>query len=321
MKPVKALLAALLALGLSSLAQAQAYPSKPVRIVVPYPAGGLADTVTRAVGEQLSRRLGQPVLIDNRPGGKQIIATELVAKAVPDGYTLLLGSVTNLSLNPAGVSRLPYDVDKDLAPVTRLFHAPLWLVTNEPVGSVRELIARIKSRPGKYSYASVGPGTSTHLAAELFRMQAGLDLVHAAYRGSAPAVTELLGGQVNLMFDGGTSSLPHVKSGKLRLLAVSTAKRFPYLPDVPTMAESGLKDYDVSAWWGITAPAGTPKEVVDRLARELKAIAEDKELRDRFGASGVVMEADGPREFGDYIRHETSRWRDFLKSANISLDN
>lgn len=317
----KILIVALTSALFCSMVQAQAYPSKPIRLVVPYPAGGIADTVSRAVGDQLARRLGQPIVIDNRPGGKQIIATEAVTKAAPDGYTLLLGSVTNLSLNPAGIGRLPYNVERDLTPVSQLFHAPLLLVTNQPVANVRELIARIKEKPGKFTYASIGPGTSTHIAAELFSLQAGLDMVHVPYKGSAPAVTDLVGKQVQLMFDGGTSSLPFVREGKLNLLAVTTSKRFPYLPDVPTMAEVGLKDYDVTAWWGIVAPAGTPKDIVDRLAREIKAATEDAALRNQLAPNGVVLQADGPREFGTFIQSETTRWRTLLKSTKIDLEN
>lgn len=302
-------------------ARAQNYPDKPVRLVVPYPAGGIADTVSRAVGEQLARRLGQPVLIDNRPGGKQIIGAELVAKAAPDGYTLLLGSVASLALNPAGISRLPYDIERDFAPVTRLFHAPLMLVTNQPVDNVQELVARLKEQPGKFAYASIGAGSSTHLAAELFRLQTGVDIVHVPYKGSAPAITDLLGGRTHLMFDGGTSSLPHVRDQKLRLLAVTTAKRFPDLPNVPTMAEAGLKNYDVTAWWGIVAPARTPRAIVERLAREFKAITEDASLRRSLTVNGVVLEADGPDQFGRFIQSELERWRTFLRTTGIDLEN
>lgn len=321
MKIAHAFIVALTTALIASTGYGQEYPSKPIRLIVPYPAGGIADTISRAVGEQLSRRLGQPVVIDNKPGGKQIIATEAAIKAAPDGYTLLLGSITNLSLNPAGITRLPYNVERDLTPVTRLFHAPLWLVTNQPVSNVQELLARIKEKPGKFAYASIGPGTSTHIAGELFRLQGGLDIVHVPYKGSAPAVSDLLGGQVQLLFDGGTSSLPFVREGKLRLLAVTTSKRFPYLPDVATMAESGLKDYDMAAWWGISAPAGTPKAIVEKLAREIKAITEDTALRSRFAPNGVVFDADGPRQFGEFIQSETARWRVFLKKTNIDLEN
>lgn len=320
-KTGQALMLALASALFCSSATAQTYPNKPIRLVVPYPAGGIADTVSRAVGEQLGRRLGQPIVIDNRPGGKQIIGTEAVTKAAPDGYTLLLGSVTNLSLNPAGMARLPYKVERDLTPVSQLFHAPLMLVTNMPVGTVPELIARIKEKPGQITYASIGPGTSTHIAAELFALQAGLSMVHVPYKGSAPAVTDLVGKQVQLMFDGGTSSLPFVREGKLKLLAVTTSKRFPYLPDVPTMAEAGLKDYDVTAWWGIAAPAGTPKDIVDRLAREIKAVTEDATLRNQLAPNGVLLQADGPREFTDFIQSETTRLRTLLQSTKIDLEN
>lgn len=303
------------------LVAAQAYPEKPIKLVVPYPAGGVADTLSRAVGEQLGRRLGQPVVIDNKPGGKQIIGADFVAKSAPDGYTIFLGSVTSLSLNPAGIRKLPYNVERDFAPVTSLFYAPLMLVTNMPAKDLQDLTAQIKAAPGKYAYASVGAGTSTHLAAELYKLQTGANLVHVPYKGSAPAITDLLGGQVQLMFDGGTSSLPFVREGRLRLLAVTSSARLQFLPDVPTMKELGLKDYDVAAWFGIVAPAGTPKEIVDKLSREIKAIAENKDLRSKFAPNGVELSADGPAQFSDFIKAETARWRTFLKATNIDLDN
>ncbi len=319
----KSALTAILLIAASAAAHAQDYPSKPVRIVVPYPPGGIADTLTRAVGDELSKRIGQPVLIDNKPGGRQIIGTETVAKAAPDGHTLLLGSITSLSLNPASIKKLPYSVERDLAPVSRLFHAPLLLVVTRevPAKTVKELVAFSKANPGKLSYASIGPGSSTHIAGELLKAEAGLDMVHVPYKGSAPAVVDLIGGQVQLMFDGGTSSMPHVATGNLKLLAVTASKRFPYLPDIPTMAESGLPGYDVTAWWGIMAPAGTPKAITERLARELGAIADSKEFRDRFGKDGVALETDTPEQFARFIEAETTRWTNFFKTSGISFDN
>jgi tripartite-type tricarboxylate transporter receptor subunit TctC len=320
MKIARALFTSLSLAALSYGASGQTYPTKPIRLVVPYPAGGIADTVSRTVAEQLGQRLGQPVIVDNKPGGKQIIGTDTVAKAAPDGYTLLLGSVTSLSLNPAGLSRLPYSVERDLTPVSRLFSAPLLLVTNQPVGSVQELISRIKAAPGKYSYASIGPGTSPHLAAEHFVQLAGLNVVHVPYKGSAPAIADLLGGQVHFMFDGGTSSLPFVQEGRLRLLAVSERKRFPYLPNVSTMEEAGLKGYDVTAWWGLVAPARTPKAIVHRLARELKTITDDPSIQSKLAPSGIALGADGPEQFSEFIQSETKRWRAFLEKSNINME-
>lgn len=323
MKPLFKLLTAL---GLSlvlSVVNAQGYPNKSIKIVVPYPPGGIADTITRAVGDQLGKRLGQPVIIDNRPGGKQIIATDMTVKSPADGYTLLLSSMTNLSLNPADEVKQPYDVQKDLAPVSRLFSAPLLLVVQPSlnVKNVGELVQYAKKHPGKLSYASIGSGSSTHLAAELLNLQAGISMVHAPYRGSAPAVTDLLSGQVDLLFDGGSSSMQHVQSGKLNLLAVTSSKRFPYLPSVPTMSEAGVPGFDLTPWWGISVPAGTPAAIVDRLAKEIKAVVDSKELRDRFGKQGVMLESSTPEEYAKHIQAETARWRDFLKATGIRLDN
>lgn len=323
MKPLFKLLTAL---GLSlvlSVVNAQGYPNKSIKIVVPYPPGGIADTITRAVGDQLGKRLGQPVIIDNRPGGKQIIATDMTVKSPADGYTLLLSSMTNLSLNPADEVKQPYDVQKDLAPVSRLFSAPLLLVVQPSlnVKNVGELVQYAKKHPGKLSYASIGSGSSTHLAGELLNLQAGISMVHAPYRGSAPAVTDLLSGQVDLLFDGGSSSMQHVQSGKLNLLAVTSSKRFPYLPSVPTMSEAGVPGFDLTPWWGISVPAGTPAAIVDRLAKEIKAVVDSKELRDRFGKQGVMLESSTPEEYAKHIQAETARWRDFLKATGIRLDN
>lgn len=298
------------------------YPDKPIRLVVPYPPGGVADTLSRAVGERLAQRLGQTVVIENKAGGRQMIGAESVAKAAPDGYTLLLGSVTSLSLNPASGIPMRYDAARDLAPVSLLFHAPLLLVTapDLPVKSVAELVAYAKAHPGKLSFASIGPGSSTHIAAEMFKQEAKLDLVHIPYKGSAPALTDLLAGRVQMMFDGGTSSLPHVASGKLKLLAVTTAQRFPTLPNVPTMGESGYPGVDVAPWWGILAPAGTPPRIIERLAKELHAIAESPELREQFLKNGIALQTDTPAEFATFIAQETKRWTAFIKSSGIAMN-
>ncbi|MGE4335967.1 MAG: Bug family tripartite tricarboxylate transporter substrate binding protein, partial [Pigmentiphaga sp.] len=281
-----------------------------------------ADTISRAVTERLSQRLGQPVVVENRPGGKQIIGTMAVVGAPADGHTLLLSSVSSLSLNPVTVRELPYDVDRDLTPVTRLFHAPLLLVTTPsvPGDTAQDLASYARANPNKLSYASIGPGSSTHIAAELFNLQADVDTAHIPYKGSAPAILDLLSDNVQFMFDGGTSSLPHVESGKLKVRAVTTAERFPYLPDIPTMAEQGFPDYEVSAWWGVSAPAGTPLEVRERIAAELRTILDDKELLDRFGANGVALGAGTPQEFAEFIERENTRWTDFFAKSSMTLE-
>lgn len=306
---------------ISMPALAQSYPSKSIRIVVPYTAGGLADNVTRLISEKLSTRLGQPVIIDNRPGGKQIIATDYVMKSAPDGYTLLLGSVTNLSINPAGIAKLPYTVEKDLAPVAHMFYSPLLLVTNLPTSNVKDFVNMLKRTPDKYSFASVGPGTSTHFAGELLNKTAHLDAVHIPYKGSANAITDLVGGQVHFMFDGGTSALPFVKAGKIKLLAVTSAERFPTLPNTPTMIESGYKDFEITAWWGLLAPSKTPKDVIDKLYKNLKEITEDKAFQSQMLTNGVALQAKSPADFSTFIKNETERWSKFLNTTGISIND
>jgi tripartite-type tricarboxylate transporter receptor subunit TctC len=306
---------------LATSAVAQTYPNKAIRIVVPYPAGGLADNVTRMIGEKLSTKLGQPVIVDNRPGGKQIIATDAVVKSPADGYTLLLGSVTNLAINPVGLSKLSYNVEKDLTPVAHLFYSPLLLVTKLPTNTVKDFVGTLKAAPGKHAYASVGPGTSTHIAGEFMAKSAGLDVTHVPYKGSAHGITDLVGGQVDFMFDGGTSALPFVHNGRLKLLAVTSAQRFPTLPNTPTMIESGFKDFEVTAWWGLMAPANTPKDVVSKLYASLSEITQDKALQEHLLGNGVALDAKSPEAFGSFIKQEQMRWGKFLTTTGIQINN
>lgn len=306
---------------LATSAVAQTYPNKAIRIVVPYPAGGLADNVTRMIGEKLSTKLGQPVIVDNRPGGKQIIATDAVVKSPADGYTLLLGSVTNLAINPVGLSKLSYNVEKDLTPVAHLFYSPLLLVTKLPTNTVKDFVGTLKAAPGKHAYASVGPGTSTHIAGEFMAKSAGMDVTHVPYKGSAHGITDLVGGQVDFMFDGGTSALPFVHNGRLKLLAVTSAQRFPTLPNTPTMIESGFKDFEVTAWWGLMAPANTPKDVVSKLYASLSEITQDKALQEHLLGNGVALDAKSPEAFGSFIKQEQVRWGKFLTTTGIQINN
>lgn len=321
-KPLHLLAALCVAATLPLGALASDFPSKPIRFVVPYPPGGIADTISRAIMERLSARLGQPVIVENRPGGKQIIGTMAVTGAPADGHTLLLSSVTSLSLNPITVKNLSYDVERDLTPVSNLFHAPLLLVTTPsvPGDTAQDLAAYARANPDKLSYGSIGPGSSTHIAAELFNLQANVETAHIPYKGSAPAILDLLSDNVQFMFDGGTSSLPHVESGKLKVRAVTTAERFPYLPNIPTMAEQGFPDYEVSAWWGVSAPGGTPLEVRERIATELREILKDQALLDRFGKNGVALRADNPQAFADFVTRENTRWTDFFAKSGLQVD-
>src|SRR5438552_13835540 len=258
----RAALAALRTVCVSG-ASAQTYPTRPIRLVVPFPAGGTTDILAREVGQRLSMTLGQPVVIDNRPGAAGNIGADLVAKSAPDGYTLLMGTVGTHAINASLYAKMPYDHVKDFAPIILVAGVPNVLVVNPslPVNSVQELIAYAKANPGKLNFASSGPGTSIHLSGELFKVMAGVQMTHVPYKGSAPALQDLLGGQVQLMFDNLPPSLPHIKAGKLRALAVTSVARSPALPDVPTIAESGLPGFEASSWFGILVPAGTPSAI------------------------------------------------------------
>lgn len=310
------------ALAVGFQAGAQTYPDRPIRLVVPYPPGGVGDSAARAVATRLAQRVQQPVIVENRPGGMQIIASEIVAKAAPDGYTLLLGSVTNLVLNAVGGKPLNYDPKKDFVPVSRLFQTPLFLMVpvDIPVQSVAELVDYARGHPGRVNFASVGLGTSTHLAGEMFKNQAKLDIVHVPYKGSGPAILGLLGGETQMMFDGGTSALAQSKAGKLRVLAITSAARSASQPDVPTMQEAGISGYEITPWWGIVAPAKTPRPVVERLAAEIQAIVQDPALTRQFANDGVEFAASTPDGFATFIHAQTEHYRSFIARAGIKFE-
>ena len=313
-----AFVACALALPLSG---AQGYPNRAVKIVVPYPPGGIGDTVTRALAQGMAEQMGQPFVIDNKPGASQMIGAELVAKAPADGYTLFLGSVTSLAINVSSQKKMNYDPARDFAPVAMAFFSPLYLVVNPavPAANVRELIALAKAQPGKLSFASIGQGGSIHLAGELFRSMAGLDMTHVPYKGSAPALIDVIGGQVSLMFDAGVSALPQVRAGKLRGLAVTSAKRSASAPELPTVAEAGnLPGYEATIWFGLVAPAATPRDVVARLSQEFARVARQPALRERFAPQGVELASTTPEEFADIIRAEIPKWSKVLRDANVA---
>ena len=326
MKKMMRFAALALALGVclaAPHAAAQTYPTKAVKIIVPYPPGGIGDTTTRAIAAELSQSLGQPVIIDNKPGASQMLGADLVAKAQPDGYTLFLGSVTSLAINVSSQKKMPYDPAKDFAPVSMLYFSPMYLVVNPavPAKTTKELIALAKSQPGKLTFASIGQGGSIHLAGEMFKSMAGLDIVHIPYKGSAPALTDIISGQVNLMFDAGVSALPQVRAGKLRALAITTAKRVDSTPDLPTVAESaGLPDYEATLWFGLVAPAGTPREAVNRLSQELARILKQPALRDPFTALGVEFAPTTPDQFAAYIKSETVKWGKVFRDAKVQQE-
>ncbi len=315
----RATLAALLA---PAIARAQdAYPSRPVRIVVPFAAGGGADAVGRVVAQALSERLGRPFVVDNRPGAAGNLGTEQVARAAADGYTLLVVG-PNHTTNPHLFRQLPFDPVRDFAPVSLLTAAPYVLVAHPalPVRSLQDLFALARARPGVLSYGSAGNGTAGHLAMEMIRAQAGLDMVHVPYRGSPPLLTDLMGGRVAVGFDNVLSSAPSIAAGTLRALAVSGAQRAPALRDVPTIAESGLPGFDVRVWQGLLAPAGTPEAIVALLAREVSAALAMPALQERLSLLGVEAIGGTPAEFAAFIAADLARWGEAVRVSGARVD-
>jgi tripartite-type tricarboxylate transporter receptor subunit TctC len=313
------LLTLLLSAIVSSSALAQAWPAKPVRMLVPFPPGGGVDYAARIVGKHLSERLGQPVLIENRAGANGILALEALKGAPADGYTL--GTVSNgpLVINPSMYLKLPYDAVRDFTAIGRLVNFPLLLVAHPsvPAKSVPELIALARAKPGALTYSSPGVGNGSHLAGELFASMANITLVHIPYKGTAPAATALLAGEVSLAFSSIPTVLPHVRAGRLRALAVGDAARLPSLPEYPTIAESGVPGYEAFSWAGIIAPAGTPQEVVKRVNAELGGILRQKAIVEQLAAEGTIPVPDTPEEFSAYIKSELVKWAAIVRLANI----
>ncbi|MFO1412986.1 MAG: tripartite tricarboxylate transporter substrate binding protein [Burkholderiales bacterium] len=310
--------------ALASLASAQApYPVKPIRIVVPFPAGGTTDILARAVAAKLTETTGQAAVVDNRPGAGGNIGAELVAKSAPDGYTFLMGTVGTHAINPSLYAKLPYDHVKDFAPVILVAGVPNVLVVNPslPVNSVQELIAYIKANPGKVNFASSGSGTSIHLSGELFKTMTGLQITHVPYKGSAPALQDLVGGQVQIMFDNLPSSLALIKGGKLKALAVTSAERSTALPDVPTVAEAGLPGFEASSWFGLLAPAGTPKEAIAKVNGEVAKWLATPEAKEKLASQGAIA-ASGltPEDFQKHIAAETTKWAKVVKESGAKVD-
>jgi tripartite-type tricarboxylate transporter receptor subunit TctC len=306
--------------AVSRFAWAQAYPSRPVHIVVGFPAGQSADIITRLMGQWLSERLSQPFVIDNKPGASSNIATEVVVRAPADGYTLLSVNASNL-INATLYERLPYNFIRDIDPVASMISVPLVMEVHPsvPVKTVPEFIAYAKAHPGKINMASGGNGNSTHMAGELFKMMTGVDMFHVPYRGSAPALTDLLGGQVQVMFDFTTSSIEHIKAGKLRALGVTTAARQEVLPDVPTVAEF-VPGYEVSGFGGIGAPKNTPAEIVDKLNREINAGLADPKIKARLADLGAVPISMSPAEFRKFVTEQTEKWAKVVKFSGAKPD-
>ena len=300
---------------------AAAYPTKPIRLVIPFPPGGGNDIVGRVLAERLGERLGQQVVTDNRGGASTIIAADLVAHAPTDGYTLMLGPNTTLAVIPNLKSGLPYDPLKDFDPVSLFARSTYLLVAHPsmPFGTVKELIAQAKARPGQINFASPGAGTSNHLAGEMFKQMAGINLTHVPYKGTGPAVSDLLGGHVQLMFAAMASVRAHVAAGRLRGLAVSTANRNPSLPDMPTIAEAGVPGYESGQWYGLFAPAGTPQEIIAWLHREATAILRATNIKERLAVDGLEVVANSPDEFAALIKADIAKWTKLVKAVGMAL--
>ena len=305
----------------SAQAQAQAYPSRPVRLVVPFPPGGPVDTVGRTLALKLTEQWGQTAIVDNKAGAGGIVGAEIAAKAPSDGYHLFVCSIHH-SVIPSLKPKLNYDIERDFVPVSFGARFPVILVVNNalPVRSVAELIALDKAKPGTLSYGSAGNGGGTHLAAELFNMQAGTKLLHVPYKGSAPAMTDLLGGQVQVMFSDAPTALPQIRAGKVRALAVANLQRSPLLPELPTVAESGLPGYEAYSWAAFVAPAGTPKEIVAQLSADIQKAFTQPDVKQRLFDAGAEAAPTSPEAFRKILRGEIEKWAKVVKAANIQAD-
>ena len=301
---------------------AQSYPNKPVKLIVPFPAGGTTDIMGRLVAQKLSERLGQQFIVDNRAGAGGNIGADLVAKSAPDGYILLVGTVGTNAINASLYTKMPYDTAKDFVPIALIAAVPNVVIVNPnvPVKSIKELIALARSQPGKLNFASSGNGTSIHLAGELFNTMAGVKMNHIPYKGSAPALIDLVGGQVEVGFDNLPSALPQIKAGKLRALAVTTSKRSPVLPDLPTVEETGLAGYEASSWFALFAPAGTAKEIITRLNSEVVAILKLPDVSERLAAQGAEASSFSPEQFAAFTRAEMTKWAKVVKDAGATVD-
>ncbi len=322
MHSTRRLIAAIALASLATVAQAQAWPSKPIKWVVPFAPGGTTDILARTVGEKLALALGQPVIIENKPGAGGGVGAEYTAKAAPDGYTIMGGTISTHAINASLYKDLPYDPVKDFVAITLIARVPNMLVVNTavPAKDVKELIALLKANPNKYSFASSGNGTSQHLSGELFKSMSGTEMQHIPYKGSPPALQDVMGGQVTMTFDNITTAWTLAKAGKLRALAVTTAKRSSIAPDVPTLAESGLPGFEVGSWQGVFAPAGTPPAIVKRLNAEIVKALNLPDVREKLGGLGAEIVADSPEEFSALVKAEVVKWADVVKKSGAKVD-
>ena len=307
---------------LASSSFAQAWPSKPIKYVVPFAPGGTTDILGRTIAEKLSVALGQPVVIENKPGAGGGVGAEMVAKSPPDGYTIMGGTISTHAINASLYKNLGYDPVRDFAPITLIARVPNMLVINPalPAKDVKELIALLKANPGKYSFASSGNGTSQHLSGELFKTMTGVDMQHIPYKGSPPALADVVGGQVAMTFDNITTAWPLAKGGKLRAIAVTTAARSSIAPEIPTLAEAGLVGYEVGSWQGVFAPAGTPPEIVKRLNTEIVRIINSPDVREKLAALGAEPAPNSPEEFAALVKADVAKWADVVKKSGAKVD-
>ena len=306
----------------NALAQST-YPAKPIRLIVPFTPGGSTDILARAIGQELTRAWGQSVIIENVPGAGGSIGADKVAKASPDGYTLLMGHIGTLAVNPSLYPKLPYDPVKDFAPVAWVARVPNVLVVHPSVkaNTAKELLALAKSQPGRLNYGSGGNGSAANLATEYLKMQTGISLLHIPYRGTAPAVTDLLGGQIQVLFTGAPAVIGQIKNGQLRALAVSSPKRLDALPDLPTMAEvTGIKDFEADQWYGVVAPAGTPRDIVTRLNAQINQSLGSADIRARLSSEGAIATPSTPETYGQLIVREIARWKPVIQSGRVKAD-
>jgi tripartite-type tricarboxylate transporter receptor subunit TctC len=317
MRCLRLLLALLFVPPLQALAQ---YPARPVHLVVPFPAGGPTDILARSLGQKLGEGWGQPVVIDNKPGAGGTIGSDFVAKAPADGYTLLMATSSTHSIGPA-LQKLPYDAQRDFAPISQISNATNVLVVSPKLGvsSVKELVALAKANPGKLNFASSGVGTIPHLTGELFKLKAGVDLQHVPYKGTGLSIPDLANGQVAILFDSIVTALAHVKTGNVRALAISSPRRTPLAPDLPTMAEAGVPGFESETWFGLFAPAATPKDVVARVSTDAAAAVQAADLRGRFAAVGAEPVGSTPEQFRERIRIDSLRWAEIIKAANVKV--
>jgi tripartite-type tricarboxylate transporter receptor subunit TctC len=314
--------AAAAGLRATSAAAQVPYPARPIHLIVPFTPGGSTDILGRAIGQALAQAWGQPVIIDNKPGAGGAIGADAAAKAAPDGYTLFMGHIGTLAVNPTLYPKLPYDAIKDFAPVALVAMVPNVLVVNPgvPARTVAELIALAKAKPGVLTCSSGGAGSAAHLALEYFKLATGTDIVHVPYKGTAPAVTDLLGGQISMTMTGLPPLIQHIRAGQLRALGVASATRLPQIPDVPTIAESGVAGFEATQWYGVVAPARTPAAIVEQLATQIRRSLAQPELKKRLEAEGAQPADMGPVEFGQLIRAEIERWGKVVRAARIQAD-